>query len=291
LVTGGNGQLALALDGIGRARRLALHRVGRPAFDFDRPDSLDRTVADSRPDLIINAAAYTGVDAAETDREAAMRANCVGPARLAALCRRDGIRLIHVSTDYVFDGNKGAPYVESDPTSPTGVYGASKLAGEVAVLDALPSALILRTAWVYAPTGKNFVRTMLNAGRKMARLRVVADQRGCPTTAHDLAEAILQVAERAQASGGIFHATGSGETTWHGLAVAVFEAAARYGAPQPAVDAITTADWPTPARRPPDSRLDCSLLEHHFGVRLPPWRASLTRTIDEIFSQKTDTIG
>jgi dTDP-4-dehydrorhamnose reductase len=281
LVTGGNGQLALALA---RAASVPLTRVGRPEFDFDRPETIDRIFAAVRPTLVINAAACTAVDAAENDQAAALRANRDGPARLAALCRRDGVRLIHVSTDYVFDGNKGTPYVETDPTSPTGVYGSSKRAGEVAVLDAMPEAVILRTAWVYAPTGKNFVRTMLNAGRKLDRLRVVADQRGCPTTAHDLAEAILQIAAQPPREAGIFHAAGSGWTTWHGLAVAVFEEAARHGGPSPMVEAITTADWPTPARRPPDSRLDCSRLERVFGVRLPQWRPSLARTIDEIFA-------
>jgi dTDP-4-dehydrorhamnose reductase len=274
----------MALDQLGAAGPWNIHRVGRPEFDFDRPDTLDQVVAETQPSLIINAAAYTAVDAAESDPQAAMRANRDGPAHLARLCRRDGVQLIHVSTDYVFDGNKGEPYVESDPTCPTGVYGASKLAGEVAVLDALPSALIFRTAWVYAPRGKNFVLTMLNAGRKMARLRVVSDQRGCPTTAHDLAEAILQVANQPGQQSGIFHATGSGETTWHGLAIAVFEEAARHGGPCPVVDAIATADWPTPARRPPDSRLDCTRLERVFGVRLPDWRPSLARAVDEIFA-------
>jgi dTDP-4-dehydrorhamnose reductase len=291
LVTGGNGQLATALEKCAQTADVKLRRVGRPVCDFDNLDTLDAVVAETRPNLIINAAAYTAVDAAETDADAAMRANRDGPARLAALCHAGGIRFIHVSTDYVFDGNKGAPYVETDPTSPTGVYGATKLAGEAAVMAALPTAIILRTAWVYAATGKNFVRTMLNAGRRMDRLRVVADQRGCPTTAHDLAVAILQVAaqllDKPPGAAGIFHATGSGWTTWHGLAVAIFEESARHGGPTPAVDAIATADWPTPAKRPPDSRLDCTRLETVFGVRLPEWRPSLTRTINEIFAAGT----
>jgi dTDP-4-dehydrorhamnose reductase len=284
LVTGGNGQLATALEKRAWNAGLPLRRVGRPTCDFDRLDTLDALVAETQPTIVINAAAYTAVDAAESDAEAAMRANRDGPARLAALCHRDGIRFVHVSTDYVFDGTKGAPYVETDPTCPTGVYGSTKLAGEVAVMQAFPEALILRTAWVYASTGKNFVRTMLNAGRRMDRLRVVADQRGCPTTAHDLAVAILRIVAQPPKASGIFHAAGSGWTTWHGLAVAVFEEAARYGGPSPAVDAITTADWPTPAKRPADSRLDCTKMETTFGVSLPEWRPSLANTIDEIFA-------
>jgi len=283
LVTGGNGQLALALEKCGVAAGLKLRRVGRPFFDFDDLSTIDAVIAETRPSLVINAAAYTAVDAAETDVDAAMRANRDGPARLATLCQRDGIRFMHVSTDYVFDGDKGEPYIETDPTAPTGVYGATKRAGEEAVLSAMPGALIFRTAWVYAATGKNFVRTMLNAGRKMDRLRVVADQRGCPTTAHDLAFALLKVAEQPLKSSGIFHATGSGWTTWHGLAVAVFEEAARYGGPTPIVEPITTADWPTPAKRPTDSRLDCRHLAATYGVSLPEWRPSLARTIAEIF--------
>lgn len=284
LVTGGAGQLATALEREGGA---AIHRVGRPAFDFDRPDSLAETFRAVRPAMVVNAAAWTAVDAAEADPDAAGRANRDGPAILAALCADAGVPLIHVSTDYVFDGNKGAPYVEADPTSPTGVYGTTKLEGEQAVLAACPRAVVLRTSWVYSATGKNFVRTMLGAAQKTKRLRVVADQRGCPTAAHDLAVGILAIVRVLQAGwqpghAGVFHMAGQGDTTWHGLAAAVFEDAARHGHPVPAVDAIATADWPTPARRPPDSRLDCSKLHEVFGVLLPDWRASVSRTVDEL---------
>ncbi len=288
LVTGGTGQLATALAEQGGA---AVHRVGRPAFDFDRPDSVERVFHAAAPALVVNAAAYTAVDAAETDAAAAYCANRDGPALLGRLCEQAGIPLIHVSTDYVFDGTKRAPYVETDPTAPTGIYGASKLAGEYAVLAACSRAVILRTSWVYAPNGRNFVRTMLNAARKTDRLRVVADQTGCPTAATDLAAAILAIAARIQADqwqpayGGLFHAAGTGSTSWHGLACAVFEEAARHGVPPPEVTPIGTADWPTAARRPPDSRLDCGRLAAVFDHRLPPWRDGLARTIDAIFSQ------
>jgi dTDP-4-dehydrorhamnose reductase len=289
LVTGGAGQLASAL---GRLRPNQVVVVGRPDFDFDRPESIAVTVAAHRPALVINAAAWTAVDAAESAAEGAARANHTGPALLALACRAHGARLIHVSTDYVFDGNKGAPYVETDAPSPTGIYGATKLAGEGAVLAALPQAVILRTAWVYAREGKNFVLTMLNAARRAPRLRVVGDQIGCPTNADDLAAACLAVADRLLATGphgaeaaslgGIYHATGQGETSWHGFAEAIFASAARHGWPSPPVDAIATADWPTPARRPPDSRLDCSKLARVFGVRLPPWQPSLDDAVAAI---------
>jgi dTDP-4-dehydrorhamnose reductase len=287
LVIGGAGQVAQALEAAAAGRSLL--RVGRPAFDFDQPETLLAKLRELSPSLIVNAAAYTGVDKAETDSDAAWRANRDGPGLLAQYCAQAGIPLIHISTDYVFDGLKGAPYVETDPTGPTGVYGASKLAGEQAVLASGARAIILRTSWVYAETGKNFVLTMLNAAKKTSKLKVVADQRGCPTAAADLAAAILAIADQIGDGwrddwAGIYHAAGSGETTWHGLARAVFAAAARHGFAEPTVEPIATADWPTPARRPPDSRLDCGKLFQAFGVRLPDWHASTIRTVDAILA-------
>jgi dTDP-4-dehydrorhamnose reductase len=287
LVTGGTGQLATALAA---SATVPIVRVGRPAFDFDRPDSIEAAFRDAAPRLVVNAAAYTAVDAAETDADAAYRANRDGPATLARLCAEAGVPLIHVSTDYVFDGAKGAPYVETDAVAPQGVYGASKLAGEEAVLAACSQAIVLRTSWVHAATGRNFVLTMLNLAKTRDRLRVVADQFGCPTAAPDLAAAILAIAARIQAAGwqqrfgGVFHAAGTGWTTWHGLACAVFEEAARHGVKIPRVDPITTAEYPTKAQRPADSRLDCGKLAAVFDVRLPPWRPSLTRVIDAVFA-------
>lgn len=288
LVTGGSGQLARALAAA--ATDLMVRRVGRPDFDFDRPTTVDATFRDAAPALVVNAAAYTAVDAAETDAEAADRANRAGPAQLAALCAAAGVPLIHVSTDYVFDGGKGAPYVETDATAPQGVYGASKLAGEESVLASGARAVILRTSWVYAATGRNFVRTMLALGKTRERLTVVADQKGCPTAAADLAEAILALARRIlhdgwrEQFGGIFNAAGSGWTTWHGLAVAAFrEAQARDPARRmPEVVPIATTDWPTPAKRPADSRLDCAKLASVWDVRLPDWRDALRRTVAEM---------
>ena len=326
LVTGGRGQVATALAAL---RPDGVHVVGRPEFDFDRPETVGQALRAHAPALVVNAAAWTAVDAAEAEPEAARQANERGPAELAAQCRAAGIRLIHISTDYVFDGLKGAPYVEGDPTSPTGIYGATKLAGEQAVRGADPLAVILRTSWVYARTGRNFVLTMMGASRRAPVLRVVADQIGCPTNADDLAQAILQVADAlldaparqggrdpaagggaprprklraAVAStpgadarlaaparpGGLSHAAGAGETSWHGLATAVFEEAARHGHPRPQVQPIATADWPTPARRPPDSRLECGLLHESFGVRLPPWEQSVRSAVAAICATEAD---
>jgi dTDP-4-dehydrorhamnose reductase len=286
LVTGGSGQLASALAQQGGDR---VHRVGRPDFDFDHPETIAAAFAAANPTLVVNAAAWTAVDAAESEPEAAMRANRDGPAELARLCAAAHIPLIHVSTDYVFDGDKHAPYLETDPTNPTGVYGATKLAGEQAALAANPRTIVLRTSWVYSATGKNFVKTMLGAGQKLGHLRVVADQQGCPTSADDLAAAILAIADRLHggwndAYAGVFNAAGAGATTWHGLAQAVFEDAARHGRRAPVVEPIRTEDWPTPARRPADSRLDCGKLNRVFGVRLPDWRPSVARTVDALLA-------
>ena len=287
LVTGGSGQLARGMADAAGARPLRV--VGRPMFDFDRPDTIAAVLDVSRPALVVNAAAWTAVDAAEANAEAAMRANRDGPAAIARWCAAASVPLIHVSTDYVFDGEKGAPYVEDDPTAPIGMYGASKRAGEVAVLETCPCAMVVRTSWVYAPRGKNFVLTMLNAAAKTGTLRVVGDQRGCPTAAPALAVALLAVADRVllgwQAGWhGTYHAAGAGATTWHGLAEAIFELAGDRGPPRPTVQAIATADWPTPVRRPADSRLACDKLARDFGVALPDWRSSLAETLDTVFA-------
>jgi dTDP-4-dehydrorhamnose reductase len=292
LVTGGSGQLATALAQAAPSHGLTVRRTGRPELDFDRPVSVGEVFAEVPPWLVVNAAAYTAVDLAEDDADAALRANRDGPAELARLCAAAGVPLIHVSTDYVFDGSKGAPYVETDATNPQGVYGASKLAGERAVLAACPRAIILRTAWLYSPFGRNFVRTMLAAAQRGAALRVVADQRGCPTSALDLAEAILAIAGRLAGDGwhdrygGIYHAAGTGETTWHDMATATFAAAVRHGMAAPAVEPIRTAQWPTRAHRPADSRLDCTRLNTVFDLQLPHWQDGVHRTVDAIFAPK-----
>jgi dTDP-4-dehydrorhamnose reductase len=290
LVTGGTGQLATALLAA-RGHRPML-RAGRPDFDFDRLDSISACLRAAAPSLIINAAAYTAVDRAESEPDAARRANTDGPRRIAEYCAATNTPLIHISTDYVFDGEKRAPYRETDPTNPTTIYGTTKRDGEDAILATGAPAIILRTAWVYAATGRNFVLTMLNAAKKTTELRVVADQTGCPTAAHDLAAVIIRIADRIATAGwsthwrGLYHAAGSGATTWHGLATATFAEAAQYGITPPTIIPIATADWPTPARRPTDSRLDCSKLGQTFGIALPDWRNALSQTLKNVYLAK-----
>jgi dTDP-4-dehydrorhamnose reductase len=293
LCTGGSGQLGTALQAMAQARGLNLTAVSRPEFDFERPASIDACFAVARPGLVINAAAYTAVDAAESNESAARASNQTGPETLALLCAGAKIPFIHISTDYVFDGTKGAPYLETDPTSPTGIYGLTKRDGERAVLAACPNSIILRTSWVYSAHGKNFARTMLNAARKTNALRVVADQRGTPTAADDLAATVLNIITKWKESGwhesykGIYHATGTGETTWYDFARAIFESAKSCGLTPPSVTPISTADWPTPAKRPSDSRLDCAKLERVFQERLPNWTASLPAIVHEIMTRLT----
>jgi dTDP-4-dehydrorhamnose reductase len=276
------------LQVIAAARGLDFAAVSRPVFDFERPESVIACFEAARPGLVVNAAAYTAVDAAESNQDAARAANHTGPLQLAELCAVRKIPLIHISTDYVFDGTKGAPYTEDDTPAPAGVYGATKRDGELAILATEARAIILRTSWVYAAHGKNFARTMLNAARKTNRLRVVADQRGAPTAAVDLAAVILDIADKLQTGWrdgvrGIYHATGTGETSWYGFANAIFAAAANFGLQTPVVTPIATAEWPTPARRPADSRLDCGRLDRIFGCRLPDWRDTLPPIVADLW--------
>lgn len=281
LVTGASGQLGHELVNRLTARGDTYKAVSRPEFDFEKPQTIKACFEQVKPDLVINAAAYTAVDQAQTEPEKADASNHLGPQSLARLCEAANIPLIHISTDYVFDGHKGAPYTERDATNPTGVYGTTKRDGENAILATDAKAIILRTSWVYSNHGKNFVKTMLAAGQKMPVLRVVADQRGAPTAAGDLADVVLAIANQIQKTGwkpdyrGIFHATGAGDTTWYGFACAIFEEAVKQGYHPPQVQPIATADWPTPTRRPPDSRLDCTKLKQVFGVSLPEWQSGI----------------
>ncbi|AKR48103.1 MULTISPECIES: dTDP-4-dehydrorhamnose reductase [Acetobacter] len=287
LVTGGKGQLATSLVNLGGPR---IRCVGRPDFDFDRPESLKTTLDTIKPVAVVNAAAWTAVDLAESEPEAAARANTTGPELLAHLCAERGIPFIHVSTDYVFAGDKGTPYVETDPVSPQTVYGSTKAEGEQRILAADPRSIILRTSWVYSAHGKNFVRTMLNAGAKNPALKVVGDQRGNPTCSDDLAQAILSILATIEKTGwkdeyaGIYHACGTGETTWHGLAEAALQKASEYGQAKPTITAIRTEDWPTPAKRPADSRMDNSKLARVFGIQMPQWQESVNKVVHHIFS-------
>jgi dTDP-4-dehydrorhamnose reductase len=257
---------------------------GRAAVDITRLEAVDAAFADRRPDLAINLAAYTAVDRAESEPEAAQAVNCAGAHNLAAACARSATPLIQLSTDYVFDGSKPGPYVEKDPVNPLGVYGRSKEAGERAVRDGLRQHIILRTAWVFGAFGHNFVKTMLRLAAERPVLRVVADQRGCPTAAADIAAALVALAGhigRGTAGWGTYHFAGAGETNWHGFAEAIVELAARPGR-RPPVEAITTAEFPTPARRPMNSVLDCGKIARDFGIAAPPWRPALARVVAEL---------
>jgi dTDP-4-dehydrorhamnose reductase len=279
LVTGRNGQVASSLIEAGaRIPGIEVIAAGRPELDLERIDSIGPAIAALRPGLVVNAAAYTAVDKAEQEPARAFAINRDGAAAAARAAARLGVPFVHLSTDYVYPGDKAGPYVETDATGPLGVYGQSKLAGEIAVGEAHPSPLILRTSWVYSPFGANFVKTMLRLGRERPVLSVVDDQTGNPTSAPDIAEAILRIAP-GLAGGGTYHLCGGGEATWCGLARAVFEVSATLGGPAPQVKAITTAEYPTPARRPANSRMSMAAFEERFGFRLRHWREALPETV------------
>lgn len=288
LILGTSGQVGTELMRAAWPPGTELVGLARPEVDMARPETVAAAVAEHAPALVVNATAYTAVDKAEGDREAAFAVNRDGPARLAAACAARGAALIHISTDYVFDGTKPAPYTEDDPVAPLGAYGASKEAGEAAVRAALPRHVILRTSWVYAAHGANFVKTMLRFGREREEMRVVADQHGAPTAASDIAAAIVAIAGRISAGNdvpwGTYHFTGTGETTWHGFAERVFQRLEAATGRRPRLLAIATADYPTPARRPANSRLDCTRIRTAFGIAAPLWEDSLDRVLDELLS-------
>ena len=232
------------------------------------------------PTSIVNAAAYTAVDKAEAEEAVAVRVNGEGAGHVAEAAARLGVPLLHLSTDYVFDGKLDRPYREDDPTARAGAYGRSKLAGEKLIAERCEDSVILRTAWVYSPFGANFVRTMLRLNETRDEVGVVADQRGNPTSALDIADALIAIAGRMKddaspALRGVFHMTGSGEATWADFAEAVFREAAARGRRLTRVKPIATADYPTPARRPANSRLDNEKLSRVYGFRLPEWRQSV----------------
>ena len=277
LVFGRSGQVAREL-----ARRLPeAVCLGRDAADLSVPGAAARAVADHAPDAVINAAAWTAVDAAETERDAAMRLNADAPGEIAAAARDAGAVLVHLSTDYVFDGTSG-PWRPDDPTGPVSAYGETKLAGERAVADAMGQGgwAILRTAWVFSAHGSNFVKTMLRVGAERDVLRVVEDQRGGPTPADAIAAACVTVAEglRAGQAGGVHHFAGAPDTTWAGFARAIFDRAGM----ATRVEGIPSSEYPTPAARPADSRLDCASLETAFGIARPDWQAGLDRVLAEL---------
>jgi dTDP-4-dehydrorhamnose reductase len=287
VVIGQSGQLARCL-----AERVPdgtdLSCLGRQVFDLAASSPDFGAVAALRPDVIINAAAYTAVDKAESDRDAAFALNAHGPARLAAFTAMQSIPLIHVSTDYVFDGTGSRAYREDDATAPLNVYGESKLAGEQAILAAQPRCIVLRTSWLFSVHDGNFVKTMLRLGQERRHLRIVADQTGCPTSAHDLADCIWQVAARiaapaaAFADWGMYHYAGAGATNWADFARTIFASPHVGLTGVPEIERVATADYPTPARRPLYSVLACAKLAGHLGIHPRPWQAALDDVLDRL---------
>ncbi|MBW1866245.1 MAG: dTDP-4-dehydrorhamnose reductase [Deltaproteobacteria bacterium] len=289
LITGSGGQLGREL--VMQAGALGLEPLAMNHADLDitRSDQTRKIIADITPDMVVNASAYTNVDEAETCTEAAYAVNRDGPAQLASACSACAIPLIHISTDFVFDGEKKAPYLESDPTLPLSIYGKSKAEGETAIRAGLQQHLILRTSWLYSEHGRNFVKTMLGLGRERDQLSVVADQYGCPTGAGDLARAILTMARKIIAGDeicwGTYHYCGQGTTTWHGFAEAIFKLAASYeNLKIRQVKPITTDQFPSPAQRPLHSSLDCSRILEQFAIQTIPWQQSLAKVIGKIYS-------
>lgn len=288
VVTGRQGQVVSSL--IERAaERAEIIALGRPDLDLEDEKSVLAALESAKGDVIVNAAAYTAVDKAEQEPEKAMRVNADGAGFVAAAAATLNRPLIQLSTDYVFDGALARPYLEIDAVGPTGAYGRSKLEGEARVQHAQPNAVILRTAWIYSPFGANFVHTMLRLGETRDEVGVVADQLGNPTSALDIADAVLTIAARlrddpASELRGVFHMTGAGEASWADLAEAIFAAAQRCGRKAVRVQRITTADYPTPAKRPANSRLDCGKLARLYGVALPHWRQSLDACVERLLS-------
>ncbi len=290
LVIGKTGQLARSLA----EADPSLTFWGRDRADLAEPKAVEEAVAASGASLVINAAAYTAVDRAESEPDLAHRINADGAGALARGARRAGAGFVHISTDYVFDGSKTGEWTEDDPVAPLGAYGESKLAGEFAVMKGNPRAIILRTAWVFSPFGANFVKTMLRLADR-ERLTVVADQTGKPTSALDLAEAILAVAPRLQeAPSGdrawsVFHYSGAGSTHWAGFAEEIFrQAKGRLIDRAPAIERIATTEYPTPAKRPANSALDCTKFETEFGVACVRWKDALARVIDRLEPDEGD---
>lgn len=278
LVFGRAGQVSRELAGLAKAGNLALTFAGRETLDLVDHGAIDGLIARIAPAAVINAAAYTAVDRAELEPDAAYALNRDAPAAMARACASRGLPFVHFSTDYVFDGTLDRPYIETDPTGPASVYGASKLAGEQAVTRAGGASIILRTAWVYSVHGTNFIKTMLRLAADRDEIGVVADQVGRPTWARDCAEvALLAVDALAATPGlaGLYHLSGADDASWADLAVETFDLSARLGGPTARVRPITTADYPTPARRPANSRLDCGKIETALPWRCLPWRDSL----------------
>ena len=284
LVFGAAGQVGRELVDLRWPGGLRAVGLDRAAADITDSGAVARALAAARPALVVNAAAYTAVDKAEQDETRALAVNRDGAANLAGACAARSLKLIHLSTDYVFDGSKQGAYLEHDQVCPLGVYGASKQAGEAAIRDLLSQHVILRTAWVFGVHGNNFVRTMLRLGAERPALRIVADQQGCPTEAADIARAVARIAATLLGAPGpdqfgTFHFAGQPPTSWYGFAQEIFRRVEAVGRPVPALGAITTADYPTPARRPVNSVLDSGKLARLYGIAPCDWRAALDRVL------------
>jgi dTDP-4-dehydrorhamnose reductase len=296
LVTGAGGQVGTELVSELRERAEVVAH-DRASLDLSDPAQIRVRVREARPDVIVNAAAYTAVDKAETEPDVARTVNGAAPGILAEEARALGALLVHFSTDYVFDGTKDGPYVETDPTGPLGVYGSSKLEGEQAITASGCAYLTLRTSWVYGPHGRNFMLTMLRLARERPELRVVSDQRGTPNSSRQLARFVRQIVcetdgaasakaiERAKRASGLYHASATGAVTWHGFADAIFASWARRAGPSfrvPTVTPITTREYPTPARRPANSVLSSRRFASAFGIALPSWQDGLEEALSEL---------
>lgn len=293
LVTGTEGQVARSLAERAPSHGVTVQLLGRPHLDLAAGKAVRDMVRQAGADVVVNAAAYTAVDQAESEPEIAMAVNGAGAGYVAEAAALMNVPVIQLSTDYVFDGMSGRPYREEDSVAPAGSYGRSKLAGEEAAAAATPNHVILRTAWVYSPFGKNFVKTMLRLAADREEVGVVADQHGSPTSALDIADGLIAVCrnlvERPEDRGlrGIFHMAGAGYTTWADFAAFVFERSEALGGPSARVKAISTADYPTPAKRPANSRLDCAKLAERHGVSLPSWRSSTEQCVGRLLAAAT----
>ncbi len=283
LIAGWQGQIAQALmEGIAKRTDVKACALGRPALDICELRTIERAMSDIRPNIVINAAGYTNVDNAEIEPERAFALNRDGARLLAAAANQRNVPIIHISTDYVFDGTRAAPYVETDEPHPMTVYGQSKLEGEAAVRTANPKHLILRTAWIYSPFGRNFVKTIIQRARSGARLRVVADQRGSPTYAPHLVDMILEIASRAvhdaasaPITWGTYHAAGNGSASWLDLAREALELSPDVAQFSGSIEAISAAEFPTRAPRPTYVVLDCSKIEREFNLKMPAWQLGI----------------
>ena len=289
LVVGNSGQVACSLAELS-SDTCEIIAIGRPDLDLLDARSIVNAINRTTPSLIINAAAYTAVDQAESEEAAAFALNCDGARELAVAAAERDIPLVHISTDYVFDGKGETAYRESDPVAPSSIYGKSKLAGEQAVLAAQPRSLVVRTAWVVSPFGKNFCKTMLRLANEHPKLRVVDDQIGSPTYAPHLAAALVEMgkkalAQRDETPWGIYHLANRGSASWCDVAKQTMTAAEEAGLASVPVEAITTAEFPTPAPRPANSRLDCSKAEANFGIVLADWQSAITACVHRLAQQ------